>query len=93
MYRDTIKGHQFLYQNANIFHRNIFKNNIIIADLENDRDQKKMLIDLNLAKELNTSPVKARYCTRTIKFMAIKVLQSHTYTYCHNLKPFLYVFL
>lgn len=74
MCHDTIKGHQFLYQNANIFHRNIFKNNIIIADLENERDQKEMLIDLNLAKELNTSPVKARYCTRTMEFMAIKVL-------------------
>lgn len=38
MCRNAIKSHQFLYQNANIFHHNIFKNNIIIANEKNDRN-------------------------------------------------------
>ena len=91
--RDAIKGHQSLYQNANILHRDVSKNNIIIADAENDGDPRGMLIDLDLAKELNTGPSGARHRTGTMEFMAIEVLQGHTHTYRHDLESFLYVFL
>ena len=91
--RDAIKGHQSLYQNANILHRDVSKNNIIIADAENDGDPKGMLIDLDLAKELNTGPSGGRHRTGTMEFMAVEVLQGHTHTYRHDLESFLYVFL
>ena len=91
--RDAIKGHQSLYENANILHRDISKNNIIIADAENDGDPRGMLIDLDLAKELNTGPSGARHRTGTMEFMAIEVLQGHNHTYRHDLESFFYVFL
>lgn len=52
-----------------------------------------MLIDLDLAKELNTGPSGARHRTGTMEFMAIEVLQGHTHTYRHDLESFFYVFL
>lgn len=91
--RDAIKGHQSLYENAKILHRDVSKNNIIITDAKNDGDPKGMLIDLDLAKELNTGPSGARHRTGTMEFMAIEVLQGHTHTYRHDLESFLYVFL
>jgi hypothetical protein len=52
-----------------------------------------MLIDLNLAKELNSGPTGARYRTGIMKFMAIEVLEGTAHTYRHNLESFFYVFL
>lgn len=51
-----------------------------------------MLIDLDLAKELNSGLSGARHRTRTMEFMAIQVLGGHTHTYRHDLESFFYVF-
>lgn len=52
-----------------------------------------MLIDLDLAKELNSGLSGARHRTGTMEFMAIQVLEGHTHTYRHDLESFFYVFL
>lgn len=91
--RDAIKGHRSLYQDGKILHRDISKNNIIIADARNDGDPKGMLIDLDLAKELNSRLSGARHRTGTMEFMAIQVLEGHAHTYRHDLESFFYVFL
>lgn len=91
--RDAIKGHQSLYQAARILHHDVSKNNIIITDAKNDTDPKGMLVDLDLAKELNRGPSGARYRTGTMEFMAIEVLEGHTHTCRHDLESFFYVFL
>ena len=77
MCRDAIKGHTSLYQHAKILHRDASKNNIIIADAENDADLREMLIDLDLAKELKSGLSGARHRTGTMEFMAIEVLQEY----------------
>ncbi len=91
--RDAIKGHQSLYEAARILHRDVSQNNIIITDAKNDTDPKGMLIDLDLAKELNCGSSGARHRTGTMQFMAIDVLEGHTHTYRHDLESFFYVFL
>lgn len=91
--RDAIKGHQSLYQAARILHHDVSKNNTIITDTKNDTDPKEMLIDLDLAKELNRGPNEARHRTGIMEFMAIEVLEGHTHTYRHNLESFFCVFL
>lgn len=91
--RDAIKGHQSLYQAARILHRDVSKNNIIITVAKKDNDPKGMLIDLDLAKELDCGPSGARHRTGTMEFMAIDVLEGHTHTYRHDLESFFYVFL
>ena len=52
-----------------------------------------MLIDLDLAKELNSRLSGARHRTGTMEFMAIQVLEGHTHPYRHDLDSFFYVFL
>ena len=91
--RDAIKGHWSLYQDAKILHRDVSKNNIIITDAKNNTDPRGMLIDLDLAKELDHCPSGARHRTGTMEFMAIEVLDGHTHTYRHDLDSFFYVFL
>ena len=51
-----------------------------------------MLIDLYLAKELDSLPSGASHRTSTMQFMAIEVLQGKGHTYRHDLESFLYVF-
>jgi serine/threonine protein kinase len=91
--RDFIRAHRSLYFDGNILHRDISKNNIIITDAENDQDPKGMLIDLDLAKELESGPSGARHRTGTMEFMAIEVLEGKPHTYRHDLESFFYVFL
>ena len=52
-----------------------------------------MLIDLDLAKELDSGLSGARHRTGTMEFMAIEVLEGGAHTYRHDLKSFFYVFL
>jgi serine/threonine protein kinase len=91
--RDVIKGHRSLYQDGKILHRDISKNNIIITDAEKEEDPSGMLIDLDLAKELDSGPSGARHRTGTMEFMAIEVLEGRAHTYRHDLESFFYVFL
>jgi hypothetical protein len=64
-------------------------NNLIITDIEKKEDPKGILIDLDLAKELNSGPSGARYWTGTIELMVIEVLKDKAHTYHHDLEFFL----
>ncbi|KAF2802994.1 uncharacterized protein BDZ99DRAFT_503654 [Mytilinidion resinicola] len=55
-------------------------------------DLKGMLIDLDLAKELDSVPSGASHRIGTMQFMAIEVLQGKGHTYRHDLETFFYVF-
>ena len=52
-----------------------------------------MLIDLDLAKNLDDKPSGVRYRTGTMQFMAIGVLKGEPHTYRHDLESIFYVFL
>ena len=90
--RDAIRGHKSLLEDGKILHRDISENNIIITEAATKRDPKGMLIDLDLAKELDSLSSRASHRTGTIQFMAIEVLQRKGYTYRHDLESFFYVF-
>ncbi|PQE24972.1 serine threonine- kinase Sgk2 protein [Rutstroemia sp. NJR-2017a BVV2] len=91
--RDAIRGHRSLLEDGKILHRDISENNIIITELPAEGDPKGRLIDLDLAKELDSMPSGARHRTGTIQFMAIEVLEGNGHTYRHDLESFFYVFL
>lgn len=61
---------------GNILHRDISENNIIITDAENEGDPRGMLIDLDLAQELDSGSSGARYRTGTMEFMALKPINA-----------------
>ncbi|KAL7938215.1 serine/threonine-protein kinase Sgk2 [Trichoderma chlorosporum] len=91
--RDAIKAHQSLYITGNILHRDISSNNIIITDPKVADGFKGMLIDLDLAKEIDSGPSGARHQTGTMQFMAIEVLRTVDHTYRHDLESFFYVLI
>lgn len=80
-----MKAHRSLYQDGNILHRNISENNLIITDAEKEGQPKGILINLDLAKKLNSSPSGARQ-TSTIEFMAIEVLKGKAHIYRNDLE-------
>jgi serine/threonine protein kinase len=88
--RDAIRGHRPLLEDGRILHRDISENNIIIAESPVEGAPKGRLIDLDLAKELDSG---ARHRTGTMRFMAIEVLEGNGHTYRHDLESFLYVFI
>ncbi|KAI9858847.1 MAG: hypothetical protein M1824_004012 [Vezdaea acicularis] len=90
-FRDAIKAHKSLYDEGNILHRDISENNIIITDSRDKTGYKGMLIDLDLAKELDSERSGARHRTGTMEFIAIEVLEGMPHTYRHDLESF-YVF-
>lgn len=91
--RDFVRAHWSLYNDGKLLHRDISKNNVIITNAGNSGDPKGMLIDLDLAKELDDGPSGARHRTGTMEFMAIGVLEGCSHTYRHDLESFFYVFL
>ncbi|KAL5318088.1 hypothetical protein ACEPPN_015192 [Leptodophora sp. 'Broadleaf-Isolate-01'] len=91
--RDAIAGHKSLLEDGKILHRDISENNIIITESASDGDPKGRLIDLDLAKELDSVPSGASHRTGTMQFMAIEVLQGKGHTYRHDLESFFYVFI
>jgi hypothetical protein len=91
--RDAIQGHKSLLEDGKILHRDISGNNIIITEAAIEGDPKGMLIDLDLAKELDSLPSGARHRTGTMQFMAIEVLEGKGHTYRHDLESFFYVFI
>ncbi|GAB0135297.1 hypothetical protein EsDP_00003640 [Epichloe bromicola] len=91
--RDAIKVHQSLYLEGKILHRDISSNNIIITKPEKADGFKGMLIDLDLAKEVDGGPSGARHQTGTMQFMAVEVLHKIDHTYRHDLESFFYVLL
>ncbi|PQE09263.1 serine threonine- kinase Sgk2 protein [Rutstroemia sp. NJR-2017a BBW] len=91
--RDAIRGHRSLLEDGKILHRDISENNIIITELPAEGDPNGRLIDLDLAKELDSMPSGARHRTGTMQFMAIEVLEGNGHTYRHDLESFFYVFI
>ena len=91
--RDAIKAHRSLYLVGNILHRDISENNIIITDPKKADGFTGMLIDLDLAKKMNSGRGGARHQTGTMEFMAIEVLRRVAHTYRHDLESFFYVLL
>jgi serine/threonine protein kinase len=87
--RDAIRGHRSLLEDGKILHRDISENNIIITELPAEEAPKGRLIDLDLAKELDSMPGGARHRTGTMQFMAIEVLEGKGHTYRHDLESFL----
>jgi len=67
VYRSLLEDRKMLYQD-------ISENNIIITAPAAEGDLKGRLIDIDLGKELNTVLSRASHRTRTMQFMAIKVL-------------------
>jgi len=90
---DAIKAHRSLYLVGNILHRDISENNIIMTDPEKADGFKGMLIDLDLAKEVDIGRSGARHRTGTMEFMAIEVLLGYSHTYRHDLESFFYVLI
>jgi hypothetical protein len=91
--RDAIRGHRSLVKDGKILHRDVSENNIIITELPAEGAPKGRLIDLDLAKELDSMPSGARHRTGTMQFMAIEVLEGKGHTYRHDLESFFYVFI
>ncbi|KAI2639447.1 kinase-like domain-containing protein [Xylaria nigripes] len=89
--RDAIKAHESLYTAANILHRDISENNIIITEKKTGFSGR--LIDLDLAKEVGSGRCGALCRTGTMEFMAIEVLLDKDHTYRHDLESFFYVLL
>ena len=89
--RDAIKVHRSLLVCADILHRDISENNIIITDPAKADGFSGVLIDLDLAKKLGAGRSGARHRTGTMQFMAIDVLDGKTHTYRHDLESFFYV--
>ena len=89
--RDAIRGHKSLLEDGKILHRDISENNIIITEAASRGEPIGRLIDLDLAKELDSVPSGASHRTGTMQFMAIEVLQGKGHTYRHDLESFLYV--
>ena len=91
--RDAIKAHRSLYFDGNILHRDISENNIIITDPEKADGFTWMLIDLDLAIQVDGGRTGARQKTGTMEFMAIEVLREFDHTYRHDLESFFYVLI
>lgn len=91
--RDAIKGHRSLYQDGKILHQDVSRDNIIIPEVKNEGGPRGILIDLNLAMELDIGPQRPGELVGTRAFMAIGALEGKPHTYHHDLESFLYVFL
>ncbi|OBT60889.1 hypothetical protein VE03_09937 [Pseudogymnoascus sp. 23342-1-I1] len=91
--RDAVRGHKSLLEDGKILHRDISENNIIVTEAASKGEPKGRLIDLDLAKELDSVPSGASHRTGTMQFMAIEVLQGKGHTYRHDLESFFYVFI
>jgi hypothetical protein len=89
---DAVKAHRSLFVKANILHRDISENNIIITDPKTADGCTGMLIDLDLAI-VDGERTGARQQTGTMEFMAIDVLRGVEHTYRHDLESFFYVLL
>ena len=104
-FRDAIKAHRSLFMDGKILHRDVSLNNIIITDPKEADGFSGMLIDLDLATNVDVSGKNkrssAQKMTGTLKYMAIEVVEFAFYdaqrdlehTYRHDLESFFYIFL
>ncbi|KAH6675111.1 hypothetical protein B0J14DRAFT_562124 [Halenospora varia] len=71
--RDAVTGHRSLLEDRKILYWDVSKNNIIITKSATKGAPKGNLIDLDLAKELDSIPSGASHQTGTMQFIAIKM--------------------
>ncbi|KAH8898376.1 FunK1 protein kinase [Thozetella sp. PMI_491] len=93
VFRDAVKCHRSLCNDAKILHQDISPGNMIILDGQDEGKPQGILIDLDSAIELAEGVGTDLDITGTRPFMAIGVLKSERHTYRHDLESFLYVFL
>jgi len=91
--RDAVRAHRSLFQVAKILHQDVSADNIIITDPQRVDDPKGILIDLDVAMDLETGPRTPGEVVGTRPFMSIGILKKRRHAYRHNLESFLYVFL
>lgn len=63
---DVIRGYRSLVEDSRILYRDISINNIVIINAITKGDLKGILINLDLVKELDSLPSRARYQTNII---------------------------
>ncbi|KAG9248789.1 hypothetical protein BJ878DRAFT_579890 [Calycina marina] len=75
-----------LLEDGKILHREIYENNIIFTELPAEEASKGRLIDLDLAKKLDSMPSGARHQAGAMQFIAIEVPAGNGNTYRHDLE-------
>ncbi|CCU75438.1 serine/threonine-protein kinase Sgk2 [Blumeria hordei DH14] len=98
---DAIKAHRLLVIDANILHRDISVNNILLTGINKNDKLGGILIDLDLATLMNDGKFqeKAQVMTGTMQFIALDILENSfattgtvvAHSYRHDLESFLYV--
>ena len=96
-FRDAIQAHKLLFLKGRILHRDVSENNLIMTDPTQNDGFSGMLIDLDLAAEVEeggkNKRTGAQMITGTRQFMAIEVLEGVSHTYRHDLESFFYALL
>ncbi|CAD6499393.1 BgTH12-03510 [Blumeria graminis f. sp. triticale] len=100
---DAIKAHRSLLLDANILHRDISVNNVLLKHCEDPKDYGGILIDLDLTILFKGGEAQGKLgaMTGTIQFMALEILQNSfalpgavvSHSYRHDLESFFYVLL
>lgn len=101
--RDAVKAHRSLYNDAQLLHCDVSRNNIIIPDPVSSRacSPRGILIDFDECVDLKSQahPSSDPDTPRMVEirgtraFMAIDLMRGSPHTYRHDLESFLYVFL
>ncbi|PGH14969.1 hypothetical protein AJ80_05732 [Polytolypa hystricis UAMH7299] len=91
--RDVVKALRSLYQDGKLLHRDICIKNLIIALQCNEGDAMGVLIDLDMALDLEKGPARKGELIGSEGFMAIGILTGDAHTYRHDLESLFYVFL
>jgi serine/threonine protein kinase len=92
-FRDIVKGHQSLYIDGQILHRDVSKDNIMITSNPEEGAPKGFLIDLDVSQRLDDNNPKKSGRHGTRPFMAMGVLLGKEHTYRHDLESLFYCFL
>ncbi|KAJ3484725.1 hypothetical protein NLG97_g6987 [Lecanicillium saksenae] len=90
--RDLVRALKSLYLTGNILHRDIAIKNLIIATKFDGDTSKGILINFDLALDLDEAPA-VQQMVGSDGFMAIGILSGHPHTYRHDLESLFYVFL
>lgn len=94
-FEDCIQGHKSLLRKANILHRDISINNLMINEDDGNPSRHGFLIDLDLANREEREGAEgaegAREKIGTKAFMAIGVLQGKQHSFMHDLESFFWV--
>ena len=90
--RDIGKALRSLYRDGNILHRDIAVKSLIVVP-DGKEDARGVLIDLDMALDLEKGPGRRGELIGSEGFMAIGILTGAQHTYRHDLESLFYVFL